>query len=118
VEFGGGALTSSLGRHDAVLSWSVIADDPITARRLKEEWKGSGRVGVKSVFGGEIGQGAKRRADNVSVRNESRASSVIIVVIVVFKPNPFHDSLRSLQTSLILEGRGLIGWRRRGRYTR
>jgi len=55
---------------------------------------------------GEIGRGAKRRDDNVSVRNEictvsyfytRRASSVIVAVILVSKPNPFRDSLRSSQ---------------------
>jgi len=60
-------------------------------------------------YSGEIARGAKRRGDNVSVRNESRTvsffctrrtSSISIVVIIVSKLNPFRDSLHSSQETL------------------
>jgi hypothetical protein len=53
---------------------------------------------------GEIGRGAKRRADNVSVRNENhmrlylqtrRTPSSTTAVNLTHHPNPFRDSLRS-----------------------
>ena len=62
----------------------------------------------KGAEEGEIGRGTKRRAANVSVGNGSRAgsyfckryaSSIITAIILVTRPNPFRDSLRSSQYS-------------------
>ena len=67
---------------------------------------------VRVVLGGEdeevsIGRGAKRRAGNVSVRNENhtrlylhtkRTPSLTTAIILTHHPNPFRDSLRSSQT--------------------
>jgi len=61
---------------------------------------------ISSMRGGEIGRGAKRRADNVSVRNEiltrwylhtRRTSSPTTAIILTDHSNPFRDSLRSSQ---------------------
>ena len=55
---------------------------------------------------GEIGRGAKRRADNFSVRNKNhsrlyfhtrRTPSPTTAIILIPYPNPFRDSLHSSQ---------------------
>ena len=55
---------------------------------------------------GEAERGAKQRADNISIRDESRAgsyfrssraSSLTTVTILILDPNPFRDSLRLSQ---------------------
>ena len=62
VEFsGGGGATEHFSRSPAVISWSVIEANPITASHLKAKYDGSKRVSVKSIFGDFTGQGSVDR---------------------------------------------------------
>jgi len=89
-------------------AYGCLERELVRSRRTCEERgeeRGAKRGGGLSVIG-EAERGAKQRADNISIRDESRAgsyfrssraSSLTTVTILILDPNPFRDSLRLSQ---------------------
>jgi len=100
-----------------------IANRYLVPKAMSEAGLGEGEGEIKEDAVGEIERGAKRRADNVSVRNEKCMRLYLrrrciqfqnTAIILVPHPNPFRDSLRSSKRHLLggTAGRRVSGtWR-------